>query len=536
MKKRSFLYVGLCAIILAASGFALSQSGIPTASHSLQKYVDELPLPPSIKVQDDQLNINLTQFSLQLHRDLPAVAAWGYNGSSPGPTIEVESNQKVQIHWKNELPTTHIFATPSGSMDTDLPDVRNVTHLHGAIVTESDPMNRVQNNDGWPDAWNVSGQEQMAEYPNKQSARTLWYHDHAIGETGRNVAAGLVGLYEIHDPYERSLNLPKGKFEIPLVFQSQAVVSGARLYSKDITVEFYGNYESVNGKIYPFLNVEPRKYRFRFVNASNARTLAMKLIDSTDQSSGPAFYQIGTDSGFLQDTAVLNDPADPSSIRLTMAPAERADVIIDFSQYKGRNFILKNNSITDPDGELQIPELMMFKVGTTLSEVDTSSLPIKMATIEPIKEKDASNIRTIKLTVMTMADGSTMQMINGKMWRDPVDEKPILGSTEIWQIVNGSRYVHPLHVHLVQFQILDRTPFDPVAYEKDGSINVSGPVELPDPNERGWKDVVRASPYHTTRIIMRFGPYTGHYVYHCHILEHEDMDMMRPFDVVAPTK
>src|SRR6185437_3659081 len=226
----------------------------------------------------------------------------------PGPTIEVERGQTVVVHWKNALPTTHLLASPKGA-DVISPDVRAITHLHGAEVTEADPMDRLHNNDGWPDSWNVPGQEQIAEYPNHQSARTLWYHDHAMGETGRNVAAGLVGLYEIHDDYERSLNLPSGKFDIPLEIQSRGVnPDGSLYYTSDITNEFYGNAIAVNGKLWPYLHVEPRKYRFRIVNESNARSYSLKLVgaDAASGSSGPAFYQIATGAGFLQDAVILN--------------------------------------------------------------------------------------------------------------------------------------------------------------------------------------------------------------------------------------
>lgn len=127
-----------------------------------------------------------------------------------------------------------------------------------------------------------------------------------------------------------------------------------------------------------------------------------------------------------------------------------------------------------------------------------------------------------------------MLTLNKAKWTDPVTEKPKLGATEIWEIANTLPDRHPFHIHLVNFQVLDRIPFDQAQYDKDGSIVKSGPPQLPELFEMGWKDVVRAEPGMVTRIIMKFGPYTGHYLYHCHILEHEDMDMMRPFDVVSP--
>jgi spore coat protein A len=505
-----------------------------------QRFVDELPIPPVIRPAPGQTDITITasQFMGKIHRDLPTQPLWGYDGSSPGPTIEVESGQLLRVHWKDNLPTKHIFPEPAGmEMDADpsMPDVRMVTHLHGAVVSESDITDRLHDSDGWPDAWITPGQEQIAEYPNPVTARTLWYHDHAMGETGRNVAAGLAGMYIIHDDYERSLNLPSGKYDVPLLIRSHALGANSTLiYTSNIGDEYYGNSISVNGKLWPYMNVEPRKYRFRFVNGSNARTYLMKLVDQADQSAGPAFYQIGSDSGFLQDTAVLNDPTDPDSPRLSLMPAERADVIVDFSKVAGHTFILMNNHLDPGDGEIKIPQMMMFKVGTTVSEPDTSSLPMHMKTIERMDPSSAVKTRQIVLNQVNMPDGTPMLQMNGKAWHDPIEEKPVRGTTEVWELVNALSDEHPFHIHLVQFQVLDRRPFDPDKYASTGQVVYTGPAEPPAPNEMGWKDTVRTQSYAVTRIIIRFEPFSGYYVYHCHILEHEDMDMMRPFQIVDP--
>ncbi len=509
-------------------------------SASFQRFVDELPIPQTIRPTPGESDITVTasQFQFKMHRDLPAETVWGYNGSTPGPTIEVESGQLVRVHWKDELPAKHLFSEPK-NLEMGLgqvPDVRFVTHLHGAVVTESDTSDRLHNNDGWPDAWITAGQEQIAEYPNPQTARTLWYHDHAIGETGRNVAAGLAGMYIIHDAYERSLNLPSGKYDIPLLIRAHGLNNDGSLnYTSDIGNEYYGNSVSVNGKLWPYLSVEPRKYRFRFVNGSNARSYAMKLVDQANQSSGPAFYQIGSDAGFLENTAILNDPTDSSSPRLGLLPAERADVIIDFSKYAGHSFVLMNNQLDPGDAEIKIPQIMLFKVGTELSAPDTSSLPMKMRPIERTDPAQAAATRLIFLSQMNMPSGAQMLQLNGKSWRDPVEEKPVRGTTEIWELVNTLTDEHPFHIHLVQFQILDRTPFDLDEYGKSGKVTPTGPPEAPAPNEMGWKDTVRVARGAITRIIIKFEPFSGHYVYHCHILEHEDMDMMRPFDVIEPS-
>jgi spore coat protein A len=350
----------------------------------LAKYVDPLPTPPSLRFTGTapaEITITETQFQAKIHRDLPAQNFFGYNGMSPGPTIHVQKGQTLRVHWKNSLPTKHIFPLPAGADNTmpmpgmppmQMPDVRTVTHLHGAVVSQTSMTDTQKNNDGWPDAWIVPGQEQLSEYTNVQDAMPLWYHDHAMGSTGRNVAAGLEGLYFVHDDYEASLNLPSGDYEIPIMLQSKQLnADGTLAYTSDIAIEFYGNVSPINGKLWPYLNVEPRKYRFRFLNGSNARTYKMQLTNQADQSAGPAFYQIGSDGGFMQDAVILNDPNDDNTDVLNLAPAERADIIIDFSKSAGQNFILTNSERNPSENEPAIPELMLFKVAAKVSKPDT---------------------------------------------------------------------------------------------------------------------------------------------------------------------
>jgi spore coat protein A len=518
--------------------FLISISG--PAAFAFEPFVDALPIPPVLhapKGKHPVLKIKMQEFSSKIHRDLGPVKQFGYAGISPGPTIEVEAGSPLQVQWQNELPGKHVLAAPSDMM-ADGPDVKAVVHLHGAMVTQPSTKDRVHNNDGWPDAWITHGQTQIADYPNEQRARMLWYHDHAMGTTGRNVAAGLLGVYFIRDAYERSLNLPSGAYEIPLVIQPKLLNGdGSLAYVESLAVEHYGNAMFVNGKLYPYLEVEPRKYRFRVLNASNARTVALKLVDGEDlETAGPGFYQIGSDSGFLENTVLLNDPASEKSSRLTLAPAERADIIVDFSKYAGKTFVLHNNALPDDaDGTVPLYQVMQFRVKPQASAPDTSSLPMKMQPIRRMEVREAANTRRIVFDQMEMG-GQTMLTLNGKMWHDPVSEMPVLGSTEVWELVDTLPDSHPFHIHLVDFQVLDRRPFDLNEYLKSGKIEYSGAAEAPDANEMGWKDTVRITPAHVTRIIMKFAPFAGHYVYHCHILEHEDMDMMRPFDVVPAKK
>ena len=522
----------------------------PPMKSEFTKFIDPLPIPRHYQVRSSfsgapvEIVVPMTQFKMKMHSDLAEQTVWGYAGSSPGPVIDVESGQKVRVHWRSQLPSTHVFPAPkldlalkTGLCLPTTPDVRTVTHLHGAEVTESSPLDRLHNNDGWPDSWILPGAEQIADYPNQQSARTLWYHDHAMGTTGRNLAAGLVGFYLIHDNYERSLNLPNGAYDIPLMIRSHSFNDDGNLeYTNDSSVEYYGNTVSVNGKLWPHLNVEPRKYRFRLINGSNARSYAMKVVDFKDETDGPAIYQIGSDSGFLENTVVFNEPGQINSPRLLIAPGERADVIIDFSKFAGKTLLLHNTSRDPGDGEIAMPELMTFNVVAQLKSPDLSQLPLRMKPIVRIRESEATATRRVVFGESKTPAGDTMLTLNGRSWLDPIEEKPKLGATEVWDLINTLPDVHPFHIHLVQFQILDRTPFDAAEFVKSGKVILTGAAQQPDPNEMGWKDTVRLPGEAITRIIMRFLPYPGFYVYHCHILEHEDMDMMRPFQVVAPSE
>ena len=190
---------------------------------------------------------------------------------------------------------------------------------------------------------------------------------------------------------------------------------------------------------------------------------------------------------------MLNDPADPQAPRLVMAPAERADVIIDFSKYAGHSFILMNNQLDPGDAEIKIPQMMLFKVAKAVSAPDTSSLPMKMRHIERFDPTTAAQTRRIILSQMNMADGTPMLVLNGKTWTDPIVEKPVQWTTEVWELLNTLPDVHPFHIHLVQFQVIDRRPFDLDEYLKSGNINFIGPPIPPDPNEMGWKDTVRTA-------------------------------------------
>ncbi|WML39283.1 multicopper oxidase [Neobacillus sp. OS1-2] len=512
----------------------------------LVKFKDPLPIPPVLKPKwklgdYTYYEVIMKETKQSLHSDLPNTTIWGYDGIYPGPTIEVESGERVFVQWKNELPDKHLFPidhTVHGA-EKEKPDVRTVVHLHGG---RTEPAS-----DGYPDAWFTHGfaekgpffEKEIYEYGNQQNARTLWYHDHAIGLTRLNIYAGLAGFYLIKDRHERSLNLPSGPFDVPLLLQDRTLHDdGSLSYPNQpennssgiipsIITSFFGDMIVVNGKVWPFFEVEPRKYRFRLLNGANARFFRLTL------DSGQLFFQIGTDSGFLE------RPIGISS--LLLAPAERLDLIIDFSNMDGKSVILNNDARTHfPIGEPANPEttgvVMEFRVTKPLSSIDTSMIPAYLRQINWLQANSGQKQRYLELSEEKDQFGRSLFLLDKKMWDDPITENPRHSSIERWNFINTDGDDHPIHIHLVQFQILERRPFDVNYYKKTKQLRYTGPGIHSEISERGWKDTVRCPPGHVTSIIIPFFPFTGQYVWHCHMLEHEDYEMMRPYQILPPNE
>ena len=487
---------------------------------SLAQFVDPLPIPeiaksseyrpsptdPSVKLP--YYRIPMRAFESKVHRDMKPTRLWGYGASLPGPTFETRNGQGLLVEWANELPASHFLPidhTIHGA-EADKPDVRTVVHLHGAKVPPE--------SDGYPENWFVPGKSAICHYPNRQDAAMLWYHDHTLGINRLNVFAGMLGAFIVRDEFEDGLELPRGKYEIPLVLFDRIFDLEAQLNypvsgdaKKPWTPEVFGDAILVNGKLFPYLEVEPRKYRFRVLNGSNARLFHLSLPD------GVAVHQIATDQGLLSAPVRLE--------RVNLAPAERADVIVDFAGAGGSNVILQNDGVT----------VMQFRVARGASE--TKALPSRLRPVAKIEEASAVKTRTLSLVEVDDPVQRPMTMLlNNTHWSMPVTENPTLDSTEIWELLNTTDDAHPIHLHLVRFQILDRRSFSVSNYWSTGQVKYTGVVIPPEAAEAGWKDTVRADPGMVTRIIARFEGYPGRYVWHCHILEHEDNEMMRPFDVV----
>lgn len=508
----------------------------------LTKFVDPLPRIPIAKPLRTQNGIPFYTISMKekfqkLHRDLPETKIWGYGGRFPGPTIHVWQHQPIHVLWRNDLPTKHflpIDKTVHGA-EPSQPEVRTVVHLHGGVTKEE--------SDGYPEAWfthhfNEVGpyfRQKVYEYPNIQQASTLWYHDHAMGITRLNIYAGLAGFYLIHDVTEYSLPLPKGEYDVPLLLQDRSVNEDGSLYypsqptppietvNPSVIPDFFGNMNLVNGKVWPYFEVEPRKYRFRLLNGANARFYRLSL------SNGLPFIQIGTDQGLLPSPVLVHE--------ITLAPAERADVILDFTQLKMEELILLNNAPSPfPQGEKPDPStegvVMKFIVNQKRKGMDQTYIPPVLASIPKLEESSSIQNRKLLLNMKPDTYGRSIHLLNNRLWSDPITEAPNLWSMEVWSLINVSKATHPIHLHLVKFQLLDRQPFDRDRYEKEGKIVLTGVRKEPDLNEKGWKDTVRANPGEITRIIVPFGPYSGLFVWHCHILEHEDYEMMRPYKII----
>ncbi len=565
LQSSVFAAGGLCvpfAPVFAAASAALD-------ARRLRKFVDEMPRPR--RVSGPTLDLAVTEFRQKLHADLPPTVLWGYDGSYPGPTIEAERGKPLRARFRNELQNqTLLAALPvdqtlhwadplgakqgahshhgGGPRERYAGPVPLITHLHGGEVHAQ--------SDGHPDAWYTPGFERKGaaftgewhDYPNAQPAATLWYHDHVMGATRITVYAGLAGFYLLREPeLERTLNLPAGDYEREIVIQDRSFdVKGQLRYPQrgnDPAVHPFWNPESfgdaivVNGKAWPYMNVEPRKYRLRLLNGSNARFFRLRLSD------GRPFVQIGSDGGFM---------AAPVEVKtLMLSPGERADVIVDFSGLgQGKTIVVTNDAVAPfPVGDKTDPRstgvVMQFR-GVPLTSADASAIPAKLVDVPALGAPTLT--RTLTLDEHIGHKGPHRMLLDGRTWSDPVSETPRLGSTELWEIVNLTADTHPIHLHLVQFQALNREALRVKAYTKAPKAQrqlakfLSGKPVLPDANERGWKDTLRANPGEVTRFMVRFAPASGGafpfdataapgYVWHCHLLEHEDNEMMRPYAV-----
>lgn len=474
------------------------------------KFVRRLPVPDVLRpvlsdATTDHFQIEQEVASLEI---VPGTrtTVWAYNGSFPGPTIESRSGRRTVVLHRNHLP------------------VPTVVHLHGARTpAEHDgyPTDLVLPTTGGTHSahpgmgdGDVSHGRREYVYPMRQRAATLWYHDHRMDFTGPAVWRGLVGFHIVRDDEEDALQLPSGEREVPLMICDRSFASdGAFRYpSRDpsLTAEpgveedyrdgVLGDVMLVNGAPWPVLDVSATTYRFRILNACNARRLELGL----DPAPESGLVQIGSDGGLLA--------APVSHDTIPISQSERFDVVIDFSGHVVGDEI----TLTNVGGEDGMAEIMRFRV--TRSAPPPDPLPARMADMRAYDELDesvATITRTFRFHKHGDSHGMDMWMINGKPFdTERVDAKPVAGSTEIWEF--RSNPSHPIHLHQVPFKVLSRNKND----------------DRPLPTDVGWKDTIDLREGESARVLVRFDSYRGRYVFHCHNLEHEDMAMMANFEIV----
>lgn len=607
------LGIGLWTAVSMAAAPPPPPPGPSLPGTMIPKYVNQLLIPPAYQptvvtdpVTGDMIRhdytVDVSQFQEQvLPAPLPQTTVWGYGGmvstpsgpvylrNSPAATFEATRGIPVRVTWQNNItgphllpvdPTLH-WADPN---DMDMPMasfpayppgfplaqsmVPIVTHLHGG-EDRSD-------SDGNPNAWwtnsGVTGPAysgNVFDYPNAQQPTTLWYHDHTLGMTRLNTMAGLAGFYLLRDPADTIAPLlPSGQYEVPLAIQDRSFNADGSIWYPTVGInptihpywvpEFFGDSIIVNGRAWPNFNVEPRQYRFRVLNGSTARFYNLSL------SNNQTFTQIGSDGGYLPAPAVMNS--------LLIAPGERADILIDFSKLApGTKVVLNNDAKTPypagaPVNTKTTGRIMQFTVAAAPAVAPTA-LPAALNTMPVLTPNKP--VRTVTLNEVMGPAGPAEVLLNGQKWAAPITENPQVGSTEDWQVVNMTADTHPMHWHLVQFQVVSRQTFNVKQYTKAWTaLNdvpplaaptvplaaapyLSGKATLPAANEMGWKDTVRANPGEVLTVRIRWAPQDAAgaapglnqypfdptlgpgYVWHCHIIDHEDNEMMRPLVVTS---
>jgi spore coat protein A, manganese oxidase len=572
-------------VLMSASAAASAQSP------SMGQWVDPLPMPPvaqqtfkpGLSLTTDYYDINMTASQYKFNRDLGPATVWTYGqpGKTPvllGPTIVATSGRPVIVHWINDLPTDRDDFPLEDAIDPtipgfDVPTGAATPHLHGghtAARYDGTPME-------WWTADGKKGPDYVTntfKYMNDQPASMLWYHDHTMGSTRFKPYLGLAAAYLIFDKVDngKTINGQKvpagyGKYQLPIVLQDKEFNADGSLFypTQGVThpkwvPEFFGDTPVINGKAYPYLDAQPRRYRLRMLNGSQARFYNVHFnVDGTDLP----FAVIGSEGGLLPKPAIQKG--------LLIAPGERYDVIVDFTGVPlGSTVMMTNDAAApypeaDPDNAT-LPELLKINVNTPVpaNDPDRTVRPreLRLPAQDRLRKSPGVPARDIVLKENTDAnDDPTEVLLNGYHFMDPTTDFIKAGTTETWRWINLTVDAHPMHMHLETFQVVNRQAFDVDRYKDDWAAYLAsgrkpalkpvlgrylmGMPEKPAPDEMGFKDTVKAYPGYVTRVrakftlpstsLLDYNPKTGSYgtwVYHCHILEHEENDMMRPFEVV----
>ncbi len=612
---------------------------------TIPKFVNQLTGPPPVyeQIAPNEYAVDMVETMQQvLPPGFPQTKVWGYGGlakdavtgaplgyiaNSPGPSFEVTKGIPIRVTWRNLITTPlqfavdptlhwanptnlpHPYPPPFPAFPPGVPGAQDpvplVTHLHGGEVP---PIS-----DGGPDAWWTSSGIQgpgystavltsldsaVYDYPNINPASTLWYHDHALGITRLNVMSGLAGFYIVRDPADTLAPiLPTGKYDMPLVFQDRSFFTDGSFNFPTLGVqpavhpywipEFFGDTIMVNGLVWPNMDVDQAAYRFRLLDGSNARFYTIHFTVQTGALAGTVlpFTQIASDGGYLTAPVTMTE--------LTFAPGERVEILVDFSGLAAGDTVLLKNTAKEnfPAGLTPNPrtvgQLMQFTVignpgpaAPTLPALLNPTLPTFPTLLAP----RVTRILTLVEVLDPVTDVPLELLLDGQRWDSPVTELTTVGDTEEWWVINPTADSHPIHLHLVQFQVISRQKIDIKNYYPDwlalngGTLPLTAPTQNlnpynylksrakgPDPSEMGWKDTVMMHPGELTTIRIRFAPVEAPisgpgapapgtnpyaptfdptaphgplpvvygYVWHCHILDHEDNEMMRPLQLTT---
>lgn len=485
MKRRSFIKSGVAALAIAGAGSAglyLFNKLDFISTAQAKEFTTQLPIPPLLKNLDQTgkdavFALDVQQGAMNFFPG-KSTNTLGYNGNFLGPTIRVRNGQPFRIKVNNTLQQT------------------TTLHWHGLHVPAKW--------DGGPRQPIPAGASWNPDFVINQEAATLWYHPHAMGLTGEQVYKGLAGLFLIEDEFSDQLDIPKkyGVDDIPLVIQDRRFFkNGQFAYVQnmhDVMNGVIGNYLLVNGVLEPLLNVSGGLIRFRLLNGSNS---SIYNIGFSDQRS---FTVIASDGGFLEHPAAMNS--------IVLSAGERAEILVDFSRDS------KNASIDLTVNQMRGSSFKAMQIVVNTDGQPERYLPQALRPLDRIPESESSRTRFFVLEGMGGMMGHQLSINGKRMDINRIDEQIKLGTTEIWEISNRSgmmmRMPHSMHLHDVQFQILSRNG------------------RTPPLHEQGRKDTVMVMPGETVRIIIRFRDYTGIYMYHCHLLEHEDNGMMGQFEVI----
>ncbi|GIO25804.1 multicopper oxidase family protein [Ornithinibacillus bavariensis] len=480
--KKLFLFGGTIVLVVIGAFFLIKFIFLNDTASEKTTDISELaarkalPLPPLL--EDLNPDPNQAEFHLTAQKGkleiLDGVESHtlGYNGNYLGPVLRVREGEKVKVKMKNDL------------------DEATTLHLHGLRVDGE--------MDGGPHSGIKPGERWEPEFTINQPAATLWYHPHMMEKTAKQVYEGLAGLIYIEDENSDQLAIPKeyGVNDFPIIIQDRQLdASGSMEYDpgmNDVMMGLYGDTYLVNGAIKPYLEVPKGIVRLRLLNGSNGRTYHFELSNRSE------FYQIASDGGLLE------EPVEMTTLR--QSPAERAEVLVDFSKFKTGDTV----SLVDVSTDAKI-ELMEFVV--TNKESGVNEIPTQLAKISHYDPNNAVKTRQFVMSGV----GATLTINDKTMDMTRIDEEVKWNDTEIWEVTNQRTGIkggmaHPFHLHGVQFQVIDR----------DG--------EKPPENETGWKDTILIQPGETVRIITSFKN-KGIFMYHCHILEHEDAGMMGQYEV-----